>query len=1059
VSADVRGTGAAGEALPDVGQASASTPTLAISDAVFAQLPFGTALYDLDGRIAAANPAYERHWGIRLVDVPPDYSLLTDPQLERAGLLPLVRRAYAGEYVTLPPVRYDAAAATGDAGRAVWTQAHCFPVRDGAGSVTHVAITFLDVTSHVEAERAAEVRARRETEQSGERAARLQALTAALAATYTPTQVAEVVVARGAAAAGASTGMLALRDPERRDELCTVGQTGLTAAVLDDYTRFPITASGPAATCIRSGEPFFIESRDEVLARFPEIQAIWESLRTHAIATVPLSVGGETVGAMSFTFTEPRAFPPEDREFFLAVGRQCAQAIERVRLFAAEHEARAFAERAAERARRLQQLTARLNEAVSREQIADVILQGGLAAVAADAGALAVVHRDADGRPARFDIIRTTGYDPETVARYRTFLVERGRPLSDAVLRRETILIGTPEEWQTARSGVQEDLTAGGFRAFAAIPIVVGERALAALSFSFRESQQFDDASRTFLATLGEQCALAFERARLHEAELRLVERNAALLETIEDAFVALDRDLRFTYVNARAEAVLRRPAGELLGRRLADVFPGALDTPIGREIRQALETRRGSQIEAFSPVAAAWIEARIYPAPDGLSLVLQDVGARRRAQEAASFVAEASRLLTASLDYEATLRSVAEAAVPRLGDWCAVDIIRDPAARAWPPRLDRLAVVHQDPAKRALGAELVSRYPTDWSAEMGMAAVLRDGTPLFVPEVTEQMLVASARDADHLALIRALHFSSILVVPLVARGLTIGALTLCMTESGRHYDDADLTLVQDLAQRAAVAVDNARLYRDAERARAEAEAASRTKSQFLATMSHELRTPLNAIGGYAELMEMGIRGPVTAQQREDLERIQRSQKHLLGLINEVLNYARLETGTVSYQLADVGVFGALAEVESLILPQVRAKALVLVSGGCGPALAVRADAEKLRQVLLNLLSNAVKFTDGGGTITLGCRPRDATGERDLVEITVSDTGVGIPADKLEAIFEPFVQVGRALNSPGEGTGLGLAISRDLARGMGGELRVQSVVGEGSTFTLTLPRA
>jgi signal transduction histidine kinase len=242
------------------------------------------------------------------------------------------------------------------------------------------------------------------------------------------------------------------------------------------------------------------------------------------------------------------------------------------------------------------------------------------------------------------------------------------------------------------------------------------------------------------------------------------------------------------------------------------------------------------------------------------------------------------------------------------------------------------------------------------------------------------------------------------------------------------------------------------------ETARADAQAANRAKGEFLAVMSHELRTPLNAIGGYAELMEMGIRGPVTPQQAEDLGRIQRSQRHLLGLVNEVLNYAKLETGTVRYDAVDLAVCDALAEAEALVAPQARAKGLVLATADCPPDLGVRADAEKLRQVLANLLSNAVKFTEARsgepGRIAVACQ---AAGAR--IRIAVADTGIGIPADQFERIFEPFVQVRAALTRTAEGTGLGLAISRDLARGMGGELTVESSPGVGSTFTLTLPRS
>jgi PAS domain S-box-containing protein len=240
----------------------------------------------------------------------------------------------------------------------------------------------------------------------------------------------------------------------------------------------------------------------------------------------------------------------------------------------------------------------------------------------------------------------------------------------------------------------------------------------------------------------------------------------------------------------------------------------------------------------------------------------------------------------------------------------------------------------------------------------------------------------------------------------------------------------------------------------DAEAARAEAEAANRSKSEFLAVMSHELRTPLNAIGGYAELIEMGIRGPVTPQQGEDLRRIQTSQRHLLGLINEVLNYAKLETGTVHFYVAEVPVREAVGAAELLVAPQARAKGLALVVSQCSPELAALADGEKLRQILANLLSNAVKFTDRGGRVEIACSEVEGR-----VEIAVADTGIGIAADKLAAIFDPFVQVRSDLTRPHEGTGLGLAISRDLARGMGGDLTVRSTPGAGSVFTLTLPRA
>ena len=240
------------------------------------------------------------------------------------------------------------------------------------------------------------------------------------------------------------------------------------------------------------------------------------------------------------------------------------------------------------------------------------------------------------------------------------------------------------------------------------------------------------------------------------------------------------------------------------------------------------------------------------------------------------------------------------------------------------------------------------------------------------------------------------------------------------------------------------------------EEARATADAANRAKSDFLTTMSHELRTPLNAIGGHVQIIEMGLYGPVTSEQREALQRIDRSQRHLLGLINNILNLSRIEAGGLDYVVTDVWIADALADVTPMIEPQFRAKQIAYEVLNVTRVPAVRADREKLRQVLLNLLSNAMKFTQVGGKVWVDANEDRESGQ---VAICVSDDGRGIPNDKLEVIFEPFVQVDASHSRLGEGTGLGLAISRDLARGMGGDLEVKSELGNGSVFKLTLPAA
>ena len=270
-------------------------------------------------------------------------------------------------------------------------------------------------------------------------------------------------------------------------------------------------------------------------------------------------------------------------------------------------------------------------------------------------------------------------------------------------------------------------------------------------------------------------------------------------------------------------------------------------------------------------------------------------------------------------------------------------------------------------------------------------------------------------------------------------------SLTVCVVSDITSRKSAQVER-EDLLARTAKAL------HDAEDARREAESANRAKSDFLAVMSHELRTPLNAIAGFTELISLGVRGPVTQDQLNDLERIRRSEMTLLTLINDLLSFAKLESGSIQYAITEMPADEALKAASEFVEVQVRAKSVTFVHVPCPASVVVRADPDKVKQILLNLLSNAVKFTDAGGTITVRCT-RDAA----RAYLHVTDTGAGIPGDKLGVIFDPFVQVDQRLVREHPGVGLGLAISRDLARGMDGDLTVTSTIGTGSTFTLSLP--
>lgn len=410
---------------------------------------------------------------------------------------------------------------------------------------------------------------------------------------------------------------------------------------------------------------------------------------------------------------------------------------------------------------------------------------------------------------------------------------------------------------------------------------------------------------------------------------------------------------------------------------------------------------------------------------------------AGEQAQRRSAFLTMASGVLSRSLDYEVTLQRLAELSVPLLGDWCLVDVLDDTgtlrphATAAIPGQREHLATVGERPSRRpppgSVAAEVI---------ESARGMILRAEVPGFPRPV--------GLGPDELRVVHDLGVTSAVVVPLRARGQVIGIVIFLMGASRRRHTESDLLLAEELANRAGILVDNARLHRAAQQA-------SKAKSDFLAAMSHELRTPLTAVIGYSEILADEIVGPLTPLQKEQLTRIRASSEHLVVLVDEVLTFARLEAGHEELLLEEVDVQDLIDHAVTIVAVQARVRKLELRTAIPDTPLRFRSDRSKLRQILVNLLANAVKFTRAG---EVGVRAQRDDG---WVRFVVWDTGIGIAPEHIESIFAPFWQVDQQVTRTFGGSGLGLAVVRRLARLLGGDVTVASKPGEGTEFTVRLP--
>jgi signal transduction histidine kinase len=560
------------------------------------------------------------------------------------------------------------------------------------------------------------------------------------------------------------------------------------------------------------------------------------------------------------------------------------------------------------------------------------------------------------------------------------------------------------------------------------------------------------------VAWLGHTLRRARRTAQASAREARqLATRLTSVLESTTDGVLALDRDWRITYLNRRAAA---RVAGgrDLVGQTFWASFPDSVGTPFDHEYRRAMRDRVPVEFEAFYGPLAGWFDVHAYPADGGLVVFFREVTERRRAEEAQQFLVEAGIRLAGSLDLDTTLRGLSKLVVPRLADSYAVDLVAPDGT------LERVAVAHVDPAKAELAREIARRHPRraddPWHPS---GAVIRTGRPLLLADAEPSLREGAERAAPYIETLRAIGFRSYMAVPLVARDRVIGTLSLGRYETADRFGEKDLSLAEDLARRAALAVDNARLFRDAQAAMREAEAAARARDAFLARASHELRTPLTSAVATVRLLKRVMAGALRERPEELVAIADRNLTSMLALVNDLLDASKLASGVERPKLAAIDLAATASRSVEVVAAQAREKGVAVVTR-VPDGLRVLADQPRLEQVLVNLLGNGVKFTPPGGRVSLS-----AEGRADRVFVRVEDTGDGITATNLEKIFEPFFQANSKAVGLSQterraprvrGTGLGLAICRQIVTLLGGRIWAESEgPGRGAAFVVELPPA
>lgn len=533
------------------------------------------------------------------------------------------------------------------------------------------------------------------------------------------------------------------------------------------------------------------------------------------------------------------------------------------------------------------------------------------------------------------------------------------------------------------------------------------------------------------------------------------------------------DTNLRYVRINGQLANVDGRPPEAFIGHTLREMR-GERAAPLEDLLNKVMETRQprhNIEMSVPSPEGTRHYLVHVDPAIDpdgsllGVNAVTQDVTERKAEEAKTALLAEITKMLSTSLDYEKTLDQLAEAMVPAFADWCAVDMAQEDGT------IRRLAVKHIDPNKIRWAHEIEEKYPTDPQTKTGARAVIDTGKSQLYSEIPREMLVSAAIDKEHMRIIDELGLNSAVLVPLVARGKTFGALSLVWAETKKHYSEDDLAFVEEIGRRAGISIDNALLYGEAqkeiiERKRAEAEvrtlngdlekrvedrtaelrAAMEELEGFCYSVSHDLRSPMRSLSGNSRMLLEDFGGQLSADGKEHLHRISLAASKMGELVDDLLQFSRLGRAHLSFRHVNLS---DLAEAAVLAYKSQNPECNAMVS--IQPGLETCGDPNVLALAIQNLFDNALKYSSKvpSPRIEFGAQVRN--GE---TVYFLKDNGVGFDMKYAPKIFVPFQRLHRDVEYPG--TGIGLAnVKRVIAR-HGGHIWAEAAPGHGATFFFTI---